>query len=1102
MPPLTIGITLTLNTQGAVVSANNLNVQLNNVRARARTAGGALSHLSGAAQDLHQGLINVVSGLQFLKSHLLDVTRGIRRFGEAAVKAFAEAELGFARIDVVIGRVGSSLGDAALTAEAEAISEKVLQVARDTEFMVRDVQNAFIALKQGGLEAADAITTVDKVIQLATASAGKLSIDEAAKTAVMAQSALGIAADDTERLAHAFDMMFAAQNKTMIQVEEFRQIFRSLRNIKQTLDMTPDAQFVAAVSMLRQMNKTAAQAGQSVNALGRTLALLMNAMEGGTGPGAKRRFKAVQALGIDRDDLVDARGNFRTLEEIVNKGVERYNQLTAEVGKAEAWQRFRTAWGSDIAADVFRAAAGYKKGFSTLIAELDATGNYMESAQQRILSTLSKQFEIMTGSIDTLLVKIGQLKGTWLQGLVRQITKVLNLIIDWVDANPELAETLANIVAIVGAVSGALAVAIGTMIVMNFAMMAMGAHAVAAGGGLGILGTSIQFLRAILVSSWSMFAPLVAPILTIIGLAYMVRTAYEKNLGGFRDWINAWAKDIADVWHGLGDLIQHGFMEASAWDNFSSRAQNIISTIWALGWRVYDFWQGFKRGFVPAIELGISTLIGLKDVFLLLIYPLVFLYNLIVDYARPLSLQRNGFMSVGEVIGWLAGLFLTLKVVIYAVNFATAVWSTTLAILRGALWAFQAVQTLIFLFSKLALVQKIAAAATWLFNLALWSNPLVLIVGAIIAVIAAVGLLIYYFDEVGEALYKSWEWIKQATWDAAVWLERALTQFGQMVSDWFDSVFMKAIDDSLNWFGEQMDALVDWFASIGPRLKEHFMYIGRFWRDVLVGMWAWLMNVVDRIGNAWTKFWSWLWQYLVDTVKEWGNSLKEVGRNVINSIWDGMKEVADSMVQWVEDLASDIADLWPFSPAKRGPLRKRPPERAGQQFMNLLAEGMASRAPRVLATVTQTTNRLVENVNQYTSPFKASSVLSDLAMRFWQNAFGRGTGAAPAMALASFAPNLEGFGPLGRPVQESETAPLVRQPATPANPAPQAFGVAGGGSSPVKKEITVHANINTGDFKFSPQSLSGPEARAFMDWLVSQLGDRLTDHLRAAVAES
>lgn len=87
-------------------------------------------------------------------------------------------------------------------------------------------------------------------------------------------------------------------------------------------------------------------------------------------------------------------------------------------------------------------------------------------------------------------------------------------------------------------------------------------------------------------------------------------------------------------------------------------------------------------------------------------------------------------------------------------------------------------------------------AATWLFNSALWANPITWIVAGVIALIAAVGALIYYWDDLVKAFQN--------------------TAWGKVLMAVFDSVkaAFNGVIDSVKWVLEKLGLIDDTEAKI------------------------------------------------------------------------------------------------------------------------------------------------------------------------------------------------------------------------------------------------------------------------------------------------
>ena len=78
-----------------------------------------------------------------------------------------------------------------------------------------------------------------------------------------------------------------------------------------------------------------------------------------------------------------------------------------------------------------------------------------------------------------------------------------------------------------------------------------------------------------------------------------------------------------------------------------------------------------------------------------------------------------------------------------------------------------------------------------------------------------------------------------------------------------------------------------------------------------------------------------------------GSLLRTAGRNVITGLINGITSKMSDLWRRMGDIASGIREYFPFSPAKRGPLRVHPPDVAGENISKMLAEGIGRGASLV-----------------------------------------------------------------------------------------------------------------------------------------------------------
>lgn len=109
-----------------------------------------------------------------------------------------------------------------------------------------------------------------------------------------------------------------------------------------------------------------------------------------------------------------------------------------------------------------------------------------------------------------------------------------------------------------------------------------------------------------------------------------------------------------------------------------------------------------------------------------------------------------------------------------------------------------------------------AASATWAFAAALLACPVTWIVIGIAAIVAAVAALIYYWDDVVEALKTVWEWFRMVCPNIAGLIENlaaGFTAIGNLIAGVWRSI-TEAGNGFYNWLGGKLLPLVQFFSDV------------------------------------------------------------------------------------------------------------------------------------------------------------------------------------------------------------------------------------------------------------------------------------------------
>ena len=179
----------------------------------------------------------------------------------------------------------------------------------------------------------------------------------------------------------------------------------------------------------------------------------------------------------------------------------------------------------------------------------------------------------------------------------------------------------------------------------------------------------------------------------------------------------------------------------------------------------------------------------------------------------------------------------------------------------------------------------------------------------------------------------------------------------------------ESVIPALRNFGELIGKLISWFTNLSPETQKYIgiaVALAAAIGPVLVvagkmiALFSTLIPIVKAVGLAVAALTTGPLALIVagiagviaagvllyknwDTIKEWagklGESVKSIftdmlefvknlggafidaGKNIVNSITDGIKAVAMGPVNAIKDVAGNIRNMLPFSPAKEGPLK-------------------------------------------------------------------------------------------------------------------------------------------------------------------------------------
>lgn len=269
-----------------------------------------------------------------------------------------------------------------------------------------------------------------------------------------------------------------------------------------------------------------------------------------------------------------------------------------------------------------------------------------------------------------------------------------------------------------------------------------------------------------------------------------------------------------------------------------------------------------------------------------------------------------------------------------------------------------------------------------------WLNDMVPILGLVGDVLKSAGdLLIAFFDTLNQAGGKS-------LLSTLVW---ALNQLATFFASPVGEMFMKELIIGINTLTVGFVGLV---IIIGSLLS------------VIGGVWYGIKGVADAVSHFFSGLSDWFdglkkdvsdWfhhlaatatgfpQVLRNAIGDLSTLLVHAGESLITGFINGMKNMFGSAVGAAKGLLSDIADLFPHSPAKKGPFSgKGHTFYSGQALMNDFAKGMEVAAGTVTSTASTVMSSIVFGPGSVNVNFEGSEAPTYDEARITGSAVGAG----------------------------------------------------------------------------------------------------------------
>lgn len=189
----------------------------------------------------------------------------------------------------------------------------------------------------------------------------------------------------------------------------------------------------------------------------------------------------------------------------------------------------------------------------------------------------------------------------------------------------------------------------------------------------------------------------------------------------------------------------------------------------------------------------------------------------------------------------------------------------------------------------------------------------------VLAIIAVVTALI----AAGVALYKNWDTVCEVAknaWSAIVdVVSSAVEAIGQFFTNLVDGIknFISSMSDAMSSLWESVSAFfeqfVDFFRGAAESIKSAVMGM----IDTIVNWGVTFLDKAREIGRGFTsaitegvtkvgEFFAGIFTDIIDSIRTIGPRIFQTGKDIITSLWDGMKSIFTSLVSWIKNSITNL----------------------------------------------------------------------------------------------------------------------------------------------------------------------------------------------------
>lgn len=783
------------------------------------------------------------------------------------------------------------------------ISQQIRDLSLDIGTDPVDTASGMYTILQANItDTAEALAILGLAQQ--SAIAGLTSTEDASKVLISLRNAYGLTGDEMETVT---DQLFQALAVGVMNFDDFgRSLGKSIGIVRQAGLELPEYFALKATATLSGMT-----APQTDSGIRQALQELFQPKEKATVE-MLQEMVAVGALPEDFEFstkyMNEGAGSFHAFLEEIYAGATRVEEIGTMLDKNGLSMTADKIMGrlfNDMEglAFVLNVVGDQGDQYQSVLDQILDSEGKLEDSFSKIADTVTHKWEKLRATLKNFMIVVG----TPLLGLVGSIIEALTHMLKALTHLFEKFPFLSYVLFAVSAAITALFVTFGTII-----------------AGMGIYTLLIMAVARVFpiiatkLAEFFLFAkkkilPLSGLLIFLAIASYLLYKAWTENWGGMRDGITTFWNRVKLVGRGLMELIDStkdgvgSMSEETAAALERAGLFDFVVTLYMWWYRLKALWDGFKEGFMSVIDGYIDTVRNMADSTNPIIKKIGDALMWTVDLltgVRPSDESVEQFRNIGKWLGRVVAISLSLQAVFAMMSstakilaFLAAPFKILWSVIKLAAWALGGLWKLMKLLPATMLWNAFLSIYTFLWEIGsvivkaigqvwklfkgVWGTLLkigralwfaVQVVGAFLGVTAgwalviiaavalAVGLIIYYWDEIAAFFVGLWDRIVTGAQNAWDWFVSTWAPVGQFFVDLWNGI-AGAAETAWLWMQDTWSAATEWF--------------GNLWSDIAGPAdeaWTGVTDTADAawsgVENAWGQATEWfdgIWSPIAET---------------------------------------------------------------------------------------------------------------------------------------------------------------------------------------------------------------------------------------------